>query len=161
FSASPTGVWVQGTERGWWAPCLWCAMGIAVLAAPDAVVHTRIGGEREEACIRLRSGRLVSDDLAVHFALPARDAWSNVVHWCATVLPFRAVADVAPWCTRHGLPYGDVVPLTTVLELARSWYGRHLDRDWRKWTLAEAQAIFDRVGLHGDIWKLPVSAGTF
>jgi hypothetical protein len=53
------------------------------------------------------------------------------------------------------------VPLTTVLALAREWYGSYLDEDWRKWTLGEAQAIFDRVGLRGDAWRLPVGDGTF
>ena len=42
-----------------------------------------------------------------------------------------------------------------VRALATRWYGRHLDRDWKKWTLAEAQAHFDAVGLTGDHWRLP------
>jgi hypothetical protein len=44
-----------------------------------------------------------------------------------------------------------------VLDLGRVWYGRHLDRDWRKWTVPEAQAVFDQVGLTGDFWRLPGS----
>src|ERR1051325_10480328 len=31
FSLSPTATWVEGSRRGWWAPCLWCAFGIAAL----------------------------------------------------------------------------------------------------------------------------------
>jgi hypothetical protein len=163
FSSSPTATWVDGGHLGWWAPCLWCAMGIVTLAAPGrATVYARLGGEREEVRIELDAGRLVSDDLPVHFAVPARNAWDNVVHFCSTVLAFRSETDVAPWCARHALPRGDVVPLTKVMALARAWYGRHLDVDWRKWTVEEAQAVFDQVGLRGDAWNLAArQAGTF
>jgi hypothetical protein len=141
---------------------MWCSMGVAVLAAADRVViHTRLGGESTEARIELRDGRLVSDDLVVHFAMPVRSAWNNVVHWCATVLPFARAEDVPAWSARHGIPRGDVVPLGRVLELARPWYGGHLREDWRKWTLDEAQAIFQRVGLGGEVWSLPVGDARF
>jgi hypothetical protein len=40
-------------------------------------------------------------------------------------------------------------------ELGRRWYGRHFDEDWVKWTPAEAQAVFDQVGLTGDHWRVP------
>lgn len=164
FSASPTAVWVAAGARGWWAPCLWCAMGIATLAAPaDGVdLHVRHAGEVEPATIVVRDGAVnAGGDAFVHFAIPPRQAWANVIHWCATVLPFRRVADVAPWCARHRLPVGAVVPLSQVLALGRAWYGRHLAADWRKWTVAEAQAIFDGVGLTGEFWRLPVSEGRF
>jgi len=161
FSLSPTGVWVAADDgRGWWAPCLWCATGIAALVARPVVVHARIGGEAEAVAIPLADGR-AGDDVVVHFALPPRDAWSNVVHYCACVLPFRAAADVDAWCARHRLPRGEVVPLAQVADLGCAWYGRHLDRDWRKWTVPEAQAIFERVGLTGPFWALPTADGTF
>jgi L-amino acid N-acyltransferase YncA len=156
FSASPSAIWVAaGDGRGWWAPCLWCAAGIVALGARDATLHLRLGGEARDVRIEIRDGRLASNDLAVHFALPVRRAWDNVVHWCATVTPFEREADVAPWCSRHGVPRGDVVPLARVLELGHEWYGGHLRADWRKWTLGEARAIFERVGLRGDVWSLP------
>jgi hypothetical protein len=161
FSASPTAVWVAAGERGWWAPCLWCAMGIVALAAPEATIHTRYAGEHEAVAVEVRGGEVVSGNFVVHFALPPRDAWRNVVHWCATVLPFRRAGDVAPWCERHGLLLGAVVPAAQVAALGRAWYGRHLDEDWRKWTVAEAQAIFEEVGLRGELWRLPISDEPF
>jgi Alkylmercury lyase len=163
FSASPTGVWVQRRDspRGWWAPCMWCAMGIVVLAAPDAIIHARFGGEAEVAAIPIEAGARIASDACVHFALPPSAAWNNVVHFCAMVLPFRSPDDVAPWSQRHDLPLGAVVPIATVLELARVWYGRHLARDWRKWTIAEAQEIFRGVGLVGPHWQLPAANQRF
>ncbi|WP_394837763.1 alkylmercury lyase family protein [Pendulispora rubella] len=161
FSASPTAVWVAADDaRGWWAPCMWCAFGITVLTAPNATIHVRLGGENEPADIRLRDGAVVSDHV-VHFALPPRDAWANVVHFCSTVLPFRSADDVARWCERHRLPQGAIVSAERTLDLARAWYGHHLDRDWRKWTLHEAQGIFEGAGLTGEFFRLPVTDGTF
>jgi len=163
FSASPTGVWVErrGSNRGWWAPCLWCAMGIVVLAAPDAIIHARFGGEAGAAAIRVDGAAHVASDACVHFALPLREAWNNVVHYCATVLPFPTASEVAAWSRRHDLPLGAVVPIARVLELARAWYGGHLAPDWRKWTVAEAQQIFSRVGLIGSHWRLPAADERF
>jgi hypothetical protein len=164
FAASPTAVWVAAGGRGWWAPCMWCAMGVATLAAPSATatIHVRYGGEHEPARLEVAAGAITAGgDTVVHFAIPPRDAWANVVHWCATVLPFRAAADVDAWCARHRLPRGAVVPVDQVLALGRAWYGRHLDADWRKWTVAEAQQIFDAVGLTGEHWRLPVSDRAF
>ena len=160
FATAPTGVWVDRGDRGWWAPCVWCAMGIVALAAPDATIHARYGGEAEAVRIEV-SGGIVRSDGCVHFPIPARDAWNNVAYWCATVQPFRRADDVPAWCTRHALPHGAVVPIAQVAKLGRAWYGRHAARDWRKWTVAEARAIFDGVGLVGPHWELPASDTRF
>jgi len=158
FSASPTAVWVErrGADRGWWAPCLWCAMGV-VLAAPDATIHVRYGGEATAAAIQVDAGTHVDSDACVHFPMPARDAWNNVIHYCATVLPFRTADDISAWSQRHDLPVGAAVPIAQVLALARVWYGGHLARDWRKWTSSEVQEIFTRVGLTGPHWHVPTT----
>src|SRR5436305_14253815 len=31
FSTTPTAHWVKGADGDWWAPCIWCAFGIATL----------------------------------------------------------------------------------------------------------------------------------
>ncbi len=155
FSSTPTGVWVEGATRGWWAPCLWCALGVCALAAPDARIHARIGGERDALCIEVRGGEVVDRSLLVHFCTPPRHAWDNVHAWCASVQPFEREEHVDAWCARHALPRGKCVPIAQVQRLARAWYGRHLDADWRKWSVAQAQAIFDAVELRGEFWRLP------
>src|SRR5688572_14044455 len=38
FSLSPTQVWVSTAHGGWWAPCIWCALGVATLAGGTADV---------------------------------------------------------------------------------------------------------------------------
>ncbi len=161
FSLSPTHTWVECEERGWWAPCMWCALGIVHLAGGTGCVHTRLGGEREPVAIDVAGGVVTPAELVVHFALPVRSAWHNVHHFCAMVLPFRSHADIAEWSTRHRVPEGEAVPIDTVSALAREWYGQHDARDWTKWTAEQASDIFARVGLTGPFWDLRKMAGTF
>ena len=96
FSLSPTATWVQAGKLGWWAPCIWCALGVGVLVGEDVVIHSRIGGEAK----------------------------------------------------------GAVVPIAQVAHLAQLWYGKHADRGWEKWSVAQARKIFGRVGLTGPFWAL-------
>ena len=161
FSASPTATWVESGDRGWWATCMWCACGIATLVGGNAAIHTRIGGEREDIDIHVEKGRVRESDLWVHFALPPRDAWDCVHHFCATVLPFRSPDDVQAWSDRHGIPMGAVAPTAQVMDLGREWYASHADPDWRKWNVREAAEIFRKVGLVGDFWEIPITEGGF
>jgi hypothetical protein len=127
----------------------------------NAVIHARIGGEMEDIDIHIVDGEVVEKDLWVHFAVPPRAAWDNVHHFCATVLPFRQEADVQTWSNRHGIPAGSAVPISQVQDLGREWYARHCDRDWRKWSIAEAIEIFEKVGLVGPFWSLESREGSF
>jgi hypothetical protein len=161
FSLSPTATWVQQGDQGWWAPCIWCGCGIAALVGGNAVIHARLGGEIEDIDIHICNGEVVEKDLWVHFAVPPRSAWDNVHHFCATVLPFRHEADVRTWSKRHGIPTGSTVPISQVKDLGREWYVHHCDRDWRKWSVAEAIEIFERVGLMGPFWSLESRDGSF
>lgn len=155
FSLSPTNVWVQGRLRGWWAPCMWCALGIASLVQDDVVIHTRAGAESEPLAIAISDGKLRGDhELVVHFPIAPRHAWDNVIHFCASVQPFHSEPEIDAWCARHGYHKGAVVPLAQLDALARRWYGEHLALAWRKWTTTEAQAIFTSVGLTGAFWSL-------
>ena len=159
FSLSPTATWVQASQRGWWAPCIWCALGVAALVGEDVVIHSRIGGEAEDLDLHICGGIVREDSIVTHFAVPLRNAWDNVHHYCATVLPFRSEAEVDGWSRRHALPKGAVVPIAQVAALARIWYGKHADRDWKKWSVAQAHEIFRQVGLTGPFWALEPDAG--
>lgn len=154
FSLSPTATWVQGSRLGWWAPCIWCGCGIAALVDEDVVVHSRIGGEAEDIDIHFHGGAVREADVVVHFAVPLRNAWENVHHYCATVLLFRSAADVDAWCRRHAIAKGAIVPIAQVAELARIWYGNHADPNWKKWSIDQARQIFEKVGLAGEFWSL-------
>jgi hypothetical protein len=161
FSLSPTATWVEHGSRGWWAPCIWCACGVVALAGGNGTIHARLGGEREAVSVEVRDGQVRQSDLLVHFAVPPREAWNNVHHFCATVLPFESDEAVVTWSQRHALPLGEVVPFPTVMALGSRWYGRHCDPDWRKWTASEAAAIFRDVGLTSSFWQLDEQADRF
>ena len=162
FSLTPTLNWVAGARHGWWAPCVWCAFGIAVLAGGEAAIHTRMGAEAAPVAIAVKNGEPAgTDDLWVHFAIPPAAAWQNVHRHCALVLPFRTRVEISGWCARHGVTEGEHVPLRQVAALARLWYGRHADPLWRKWTVAEAQEIFARAGLTSAFWNLGQQSGRY
>ncbi|WP_165614401.1 organomercurial lyase [Paraburkholderia ginsengiterrae] len=161
FSSSPTHTWVQAGQKGWWAPCMWCALGIAALVKGKLTVHTRLGGEAEPVQIDVEDAVPLQTELFVHFAEPPRRAWDNVHHFCARVLPFRSPEDVDEWGSRHQLPLGEVMPITQLADLARRWYSHHADSDWEKWTPVQAMEIFRSAGLVGDFWKLDTSVGRY
>jgi hypothetical protein len=167
FSLSPTAVWVAAGARGWWAPCLWCAFGIAALLAAEPTpvtelsVHVRLGGEREDATIRIQGGAVVDEGLIAHFPLPPRRAWDNVVHFCASLLPFRDEAALDDWCSRHGAERGVALSLPRLELLAQRWYRNHLAPDWMKWSAAQAAEIFAACGLEGAFWALDTAATRF
>jgi Alkylmercury lyase len=158
FASSPTHTWVQAATSGWWAPCMWCALGISVLVKGQVAIHTRIGSESEPVQIDVVDGAPLQTSLFVHFADPPRKAWDNVHHFCARLLPFRSPDDVIDWARRHQLPVGEVMPITLIADLARCWYSRHADVDWQKWTPAQALEIFRSIGLASDFWSLDTSA---
>jgi len=160
FSLTPTLNWIEGPKRGWWAPCIWCAFGVAVLAGGEALLHTRYGAETEPLAIPIVDGRPAgSPEVVVHFAIPPARAWDNVHQHCSMVLPFRSQDDIAAWCLRHGLPRGEAVPLEKVASLARAWYGSHAEPGWHKWSVEEAQQIFQRAGLQSGFWNLGAGRG--
>ncbi|HEY0412591.1 MAG TPA: organomercurial lyase [Allosphingosinicella sp.] len=154
FALSPGACWVETDRGGWWANCLYCAFGIAAALDSDAVVATRLGGEREAVEIRIAGGEVAGDGLLFHLSTPVRSWWDNVIHACATFQPFRSEAAIHAWCDRHALPKGAIVPLPAMWRFARDWYGDYLREPWRKRTREETLALFERHGFTGDFWSL-------
>ena len=67
---------------------------------------------------------------------------------------FRSEEDVDAWCRARSRPRGAVLDLEQLQALARLWYGDRLEPDWRPRSVADSQAILDRVGLTGPFWQL-------
>ncbi|HEX4066023.1 MAG TPA: organomercurial lyase [Acidobacteriaceae bacterium] len=162
FSLTPTLNFVETPHASWWAPCIWCGFGIAVLVGGPVTIHSRFGAERDVIEIPVIDGQPVdSTDISVHFAIRPSRAWDNVHQHCSFVLPFRATDQIQPWCDRHGIPYGEAVPLNQVAQLATLWYGSHASPDWHKWTISEAQKIFHDAGLRSEFWDVGGKPGRF
>lgn len=161
FSLAPTGFTITAHGQQWWGTCAWCSLGAVELLGGSGTVATRLGWSGNPVTLRVEDKELLDTDYVVHFPLPMTQAWDNVVYTCSMMLLFRDRAAVKAWCDRHGKQLGDVRPVAQIWHFACEWYGRHLDVDWRKWTTAEAAAIFERHGLDGPIWALPSSGGRF
>ena len=68
------------------------------------------------------------------------------------MLLFRSEDHVDHWL--NGRARGMIIPVLKLAELASAWWGDRLDPDWRPHTREENQAILDRLGLTGAVWRL-------
>ena len=161
FSAMPTNFLVQQGKREWWSNCAWCSLGAAELLGGDVTITTTLGANGRQVQVRVVEGELLDSAYCVHFPIPMVNAWDNVIFTCSTMLLFDRPDEVQTWCKRHHMPRGDIQPIAKVHELAKTWYGRHLDPDWKKWTLEEAKAIFDNLGLTHSVWHIPETDARF
>jgi len=161
FSAAPTTCVVTSGNRKWWGNCAWCSLGVVQLAGGTATIETRIGAIENHATIRFEDGKLFDTDFVVHFPIPMRQAWDNVIYTCSIMLLFRNESQVNDWCATRGIPKGDVRPIEQVWKFAAEWYARHADANWTKWSLQEAGEIFSRHNLTGPIWTLSNETARF
>jgi hypothetical protein len=160
FCGAPTNFWVQSPKGGWWSNCAWCSAGIAALVG-DVRITTTLGAETRPATVRIADGRSLDEGLFVHFPIPMRKVWDNVIYTCSTQLLFDSEASIDDWCRRHRIAKGSVQPFSRVCEFARVWYGRHLDPAWKKWSADEARAIFEKFGFTDAIWDMPTGGARF
>jgi hypothetical protein len=72
------------------------------------------------------------------------------------MLLFRSEEHVDRWCKAWRMSRGAVLSLDQCWRLASVWYEPdRRDPAWRRFTAQESQAIFERLGLVGNFWKLP------
>jgi hypothetical protein len=161
FSLAPTNFLVHTTDGEWWANCAWCALGVAALLDRDVTITTTLGANDRQVYVHIQDGRVIETSFCIHFPVPMRQAWDNVIYTCSTMLLFENEQHIDRWCQQHRIPKGDVQSITKIWEFAKVWYGNHLNPDWKKWTAEEAQRIFEQFGLTDDIWKIPVSDTRF
>ncbi len=161
FSLAPTGFTVVAGERRWWGTCAWCSLGVVALVGGTATISTQLAWSGRQVQVRIEDSQLLDADYVVHFPIPMTAAWDNVIYTCSMMLLFADSAAVAKWCRHHGKPQGDVRPIEQIWHFSQEWYGRHLDRDWTKWSVTEAAEIFARHGLSGPIWDLPDEGDRF
>ena len=161
FSSAPTCFTVRQGERCWWGNCAWCSFGIAALLGGDGVlIESSLGADGRPVTVHVDDGR-VREDLLVHFPVPMPRVWDNVIYADSLVLFFESDSQIDSWAKLHNIARGDSQPTQRVYELGATWYAHHLDKVWHKWTVEEAQAIFTKCGLTGQIWELPLSDERF
>jgi alkylmercury lyase-like protein len=77
FSAVPTSFLVRTRSFQCFANCVWDAMGIPVMAGTTATVETACGCCGNQMILQLDGG--LKGEGIVHFAVPARQWWDNIV----------------------------------------------------------------------------------
>jgi hypothetical protein len=70
------------------------------------------------------------------------------------MLLFRSEEHVESWARAGHGPRGAVFTLDQLWGLASAWYRGKMEREWRRRTPEEAQALFDSFGLTGPFWSL-------
>ena len=68
------------------------------------------------------------------------------------MLVFRSEDHLSRWLA--GRQPGATITVTKLAELAEAWWADRLDPDWRPHTREQNQAILDRLGLTGELWRL-------
>lgn len=161
FSLAPTNFYVTSKKGAWWGNCAWCSLGIAALVKEDVTISTLIGAETDKITINIIDGELQEKDYFIHFPIPMKNAWNNVIYTCSNMLIFRNKAQVREWSRKHNISKGDIQPIEKIWHFSKKWYGNHLNPDWKKWTVAEAQQMFKAFGLDHDVWRLETSGERF
>lgn len=148
------------------SPCVWCALGLCAALhrtyAVDADILTCNGGRVDEPIvIPVREGRVaqVCEHWLVHFVVPARFAWDNVVHTCSNMLCFTDERSVARFRQERRMSSGegDVKTLRATMAMATGWYGHYLDGEddeWRKLKVSEVKTLFEATGFANPFWKV-------
>jgi hypothetical protein len=70
------------------------------------------------------------------------------------MLLFRSEEHARSWRDERRFPGAATLSLETGWKLARAWYSRKLEPEWRRHSLDEAEALFADLGLTGDFWRL-------
>jgi len=84
LSAVPTPFLVQteaaGSPRSWYGNCIWDALGVIAMLQGDGRVLASCGCCGESMSVRVRRGEVACEPPGVvHFALPARQWWDDIV----------------------------------------------------------------------------------
>jgi len=161
FSLAPTNFYVRSEHGEWWGNCAWCSLGVAALVNDTVRISTVLGGETEQIEIHIIEGEIQEKEYYVHFPVPMKNAWDNVIYTCSNMLIFKTKEAVDKWSKKHNIPKGDVQSIEIIWEFSKKWYGRHLDPNWKKWTIQEAKELFAEFGLDHDIWKLDDTGDSF
>lgn len=154
FSLAPTNFVVKSSKGIWWGSCAWCSLGIAVLVNDDVSITTNLGAHGEQVIVHIKDGEVQEKNLSIHFPIPMKDSWDNVIYTCSNIIVFKDEKQVDSWTKRHNIPKGDIQPIDNIWQFSNKWYGNHLNPDWKKWTKKEAKEIFLEFNLTQEIWDL-------
>jgi hypothetical protein len=79
FSAVASGHRVVADDSAWWANCAWDALAIPAALDVDATIEAAWLDTGEPVDLEVRQGELRHSGGFVHFAIPARHWWDDIV----------------------------------------------------------------------------------
>jgi hypothetical protein len=79
FSAVPTGFEVTSGDQSWWANCIWDALGVPHMLQRDTRIVTACPCCGDALTLDVQGGVLTRVEGMIHFAVPARRWWDNIV----------------------------------------------------------------------------------
>ncbi|MCE7995184.1 MAG: hypothetical protein HEP71_24610 [Roseivirga sp.] len=161
FSLAPTNFYMKSAKGEWWGNCAWCSLGVAALLKDDVKITTTIGAETKQIEINIIDGEIREKNYFVHFPIPMKNAWDNVIYTCSNMLVFESEEQIDRWTTKHNIKKGDIQPIDKIWQFSKKWYGNHLNPEWTKWTIEEAKEMFEEFELSDSIWKLDDSGERF
>lgn len=161
FSLAPTNFYVKSKKGEWWGNCAWCSLGIASLLKDDVKITSTIGAETKQIEINIIHGEIQEKNFYIHFPIPMKNAWNNVIYTCSNMLIFENEKQIDEWTKKHNIQKGDIQPIENIWNFSKKWYGNHLNPEWTKWTIEEAKQMFKEFELNHKIWKLDDSNERF
>ena len=78
LSALPTPYRVAAGGRGFWANCVWDALGAVAMLGGTGTVTAKCGDCGDDLQLEVRDGEVASSDYLVHFAVPAAHWWDDI-----------------------------------------------------------------------------------
>ncbi len=79
FWGSPTGFSVDVGRRSYWASCIWDALGVPAMLRRDARIRASCGCCSQAMEVWVQGGRLRGARGVIHFAVPARHWYDDIV----------------------------------------------------------------------------------
>lgn len=80
FSAVPTPFKVEVGGRQYFGNCIWDALGVVSLLGGEGQVRTACPDCQEPMSLAVSRRQLAPVDSVVHFAVPARHWWDDIIH---------------------------------------------------------------------------------
>ena len=77
--AVPTPFRVQTQEHSFFGSCVWDGLGIIAMLQSDSILDTSCACCGEAMTIDVRRGKIVPARGVIHFAIPAKRWWENIV----------------------------------------------------------------------------------
>jgi len=78
-------------------------------------IVTTLGEEDKQIKIEIKNGQIVSNkSLLIHFPIPMKKAWDNVLCTCGSMLIFSSENEIDDWFERHNYQKGDIQSIENI-----------------------------------------------